>query len=112
VNIGDAFNIVGYDILATAQCDFGHLLVLSNNSSHFLVAKTETVNGSELDAQGHYRAVLGPSARLVAAFPYGARGGEAASAYAGALSEMVLMATESSPSLEEDDEEENLGGER
>jgi len=59
MNIGDLFNITGYDIVASLQCDHGSVLVLNNNADHYLVAETET-GGDDLDAQGKHTVLYNP----------------------------------------------------
>jgi hypothetical protein len=39
MEIGSTFTVTGYDLVAKAACDHGWVLVLSNNSSHLLVAE-------------------------------------------------------------------------
>ena len=61
MNIGDFFPVKGYDEIATAQTDIGHIGVYSNNSSHLLVASVfdEAMSDGE-----------GVQGRLEGSFPY------------------------------------------
>lgn len=83
---GDMFDIAGYDVVARAQCDLGDVLVLTNNSTHYLVA--ETADDGDL-----------VRARLVDAFEYGA--GSCHAAYRQALELMARTALYWSDSLDE-----------
>jgi hypothetical protein len=82
---GDRMSIKGYDVMATAAVDDGTVLVVSNNSSHFLVVW----QGEEhVTDQG----------MLMASYPYGAY---TKRAYLAALSTMADRAVRMSSSLDE-----------
>lgn len=66
------FNMIGYDIVAMAACDHGHVMVLNNNSTHYIVAETQTegsltMTGGETLEPMH----VDPNAWAVALFSYG-----------------------------------------
>ena len=62
MKIGDYFPLAGYDIMATAENDLGDVHVLSNNSSHMLVASVDNESMTDGLTTGN--------ARLEASFPY------------------------------------------
>jgi hypothetical protein len=82
-------DIRGYDIVATAQCDHGHVLVLNNHSTHYLVVESET-GGEDLDSDGHHVVFRNVNATQVASFDYIGR--PALAAYREALTEMNAVA--------------------
>jgi hypothetical protein len=84
-------DITGYDIVATANCDHGAVLVLNNNSSHYLVAESDAA-GEGFAADGMHTVQRHPRATLVASFAYGPRDSRAA--YLLALADMVARAAE------------------
>ena len=79
--------IAGYDIVALAACDHGHVLTLNNNSDHYIVVEVETA-GSDF-AGGSFVAHVGESARLVGTFTYDV---DANAAYRLALQKMADVA--------------------
>jgi hypothetical protein len=92
MNIGDLFNITGYDIVATAACDHGQVLVLNNNSSHYLVAESDCA-GEDLAADGMHTVQRHPQARLVGSWQYGGPGADDAQwCYRRALQQMTEAA--------------------
>jgi len=61
MKIGDFFSPNGYDVVATMQYENGDLLVLGNNSSHFLVAEKEYESMTDGEPQ---------QVKLIGSFPY------------------------------------------
>lgn len=94
INIGDTFDLTGYELLGHAATDFGQVVLLSNNSSHYLVASVQVCAGE--------RATVGT---LRAAFETLDGKGTLTSAYAKALREMTRLALDGSPSLREEDDD-------
>lgn len=87
---GDRINLTGYDIVASASCDHGTVLVLTNNSSHFLVVDTEEGGTDGPDEHGRYIAMFNPVARVHSSHPYyhSIKPGVRAAAYRDALASM------------------------
>jgi len=65
--IGRDIILQGYDVVASALCDHGHVVVLNNNSSHFLVVQTDAAVAT-VD-QGKATLCL-TTGRLIASFNY------------------------------------------
>ena len=85
----------GYDVVASALCDLGAVLVLNNNSTHFLVVETESGGESVEPELGGVRHTVfyNSRGRVVASFAYGGRV-SARSAFSDAARRMVERAVE------------------
>jgi hypothetical protein len=101
---GDMFVMVGYDIVATACCDVGQVLVLNNNSSHFLVVESDT-GGEDFGADGMHKVYRNVNVRLHESFAYGGINDDCEIAHTKALRSMVDHAIKWSPSLAEAERE-------
>jgi hypothetical protein len=62
-------DIKGYDVLAMAACDYGHVMVLNNNSTHYLVVEATTEGGADID-NNKIQIHVDTDARLVESFCY------------------------------------------
>jgi hypothetical protein len=60
MEIGNYFSMVGYDIMAKAQHDHGDIVILSNNSTHLLVASMfdESMTDGETSGNAKLEAVF------------------------------------------------------
>lgn len=95
-------SIVGYDVIASAVCDFGAVLILNNNSTHYMVVETEVGGQDGPDHFGRLITQFNPTARVVATFPYGAPQVNAFTAYRQALAAMAEVVLGHSLSLQEE----------
>lgn len=86
-------DITGYDIVATASCDPGDVLVLTNNSTHYLVVESDAA-GSDLKPDGMHIVQRHPLAVVVASYSYAEGDRDHRPAYAAALATMVATALE------------------
>jgi len=90
---GEKFHIAGYDVIALAGSDHGHVIVLSNNSSHYLVAMVGS-SGTDLSGQGIYTLQMNPVATLCQSFRYTTGFKEAYKQSLSYMRDLVLQDTE------------------
>lgn len=78
-NINNVVRLAGYHVAAQAETDMGRVLVLHNNSSHYLLATQDAEQADEADG----------TVRIERSWPYGA---SAAATYLVALQAMAVRA--------------------